>query len=59
MNIKDDLSRDPAGTSDDDNHSDFSGFSRFSITNRPTGFFGRGKSNQQPIKANKDVKGTV
>ena len=55
--ILDDLSRDPAGTSDDDNHSDFSGFTKFSITHRPTGYFGRGKCNEQPIRANKDVKG--
>ena len=55
--IQDDLSKDPAGTSDDDNHSDFSGFTKFSITNRPTGYFGRTNANEQPVRANKDVKG--
>ena len=56
IEVKDDLSRDPAGTSEDDNNSDFSGFTKFSNTNRPSGFFGKGKNSHSAQRPKKDFK---
>ena len=56
IEFKDDLSRDPAGTSEDDNNSDFSGFTKFSNTNRPSGFFGKGKNSYSAQRPKKDSK---